>query len=130
MAELSESVGSYDRVRQQDQLAIQKLKVTIYSLVWFIFCANCCRCSKILSILHHVTFQDHIAHLSTSPTPVVEKQEKDEASVELDSASSVQNILRNISQLKEQLILTNRLSEKPIDIEGTSSLCSTFILSC
>lgn len=86
LAELSESVGSYDRVRQQDQLAIQKLK-------------------------------DHIAQLSTVATPVLEKHEKDEASVELDSASSVQNILKNISKLKEQLIVTNRLSEKPIDIE-------------
>jgi hypothetical protein len=27
LAELSETVGNYDRLRQQDQLAIQKLKV-------------------------------------------------------------------------------------------------------
>jgi hypothetical protein len=27
LAELSETVGNYDRIRQQDQLAIQKLKV-------------------------------------------------------------------------------------------------------
>ncbi|XP_034253388.1 GRIP and coiled-coil domain-containing protein 1 [Thrips palmi] len=86
LAELSESVGSYDRVRQQDQLAIQKLK-------------------------------DHIAQLSITPTPNVVEHEKDEASVELDSVSSVQNILKNISKLKEQLVVTNRLSEKPIDIE-------------
>lgn len=83
LADLSETVGSYDRVRQQDQLAIQKLK-------------------------------EHIAHLSTAAPSDFEKEE---SSVELDSATSVQNILQNISKLKEQLVESNRLSEKPIDIE-------------
>lgn len=44
LAELSESVGSYDRVRQQDQLAIQKLKVTSlkknFFLIFFVFPAS------------------------------------------------------------------------------------------
>jgi hypothetical protein len=56
--------------------------------------------------------------MNTPSPPVIDKTEKDESSVERDPAISVQNILENLSQLKEQLVETNRMSEKPIDIEG------------
>ncbi|KAE8749866.1 hypothetical protein FOCC_FOCC003335 [Frankliniella occidentalis] len=87
LAELSETVGSYDRLRQQDQQAIHKLK-------------------------------DHIAQLSMS-NPTVNKSEKDESTIELDSTTNVHNILQEISKLKEKLMESNRVSEKPIDIEDT-----------
>lgn len=110
LAELSETVGTYDRMRQQDQLAIQKLKVSYYWKLCPLFLnAECNACNPA---------QDHIAQLNTATLEVAEKPEKDESAVEKDSAVSVQTILEDLSRLKEQLVESNRLSEKPIDVEG------------
>ncbi|KAK3912433.1 GRIP and coiled-coil domain-containing protein 1 [Frankliniella fusca] len=87
LAELSETVGSYDRLRQQDQQAIHKLK-------------------------------NHIAQLSIN-TSTVSNTEKDESAIELDSSSNVNNILLEMTKLKEKLIESNCVSEKPIDVEDT-----------
>lgn len=87
LAELSETVGSYDRMRQQDQLAIQRLKEHIAQLS------------------------------TAPPLEKIEKAEKDEQCVEFDSTQSVQTILQDLAKRKEQLIEYNRLSEKPIDVE-------------
>lgn len=64
LAELSETVGNYDRLRQQDQLAIQKLKVRktdshrveVHKVTQFIALKYCreASCSGSVSILLYI----------------------------------------------------------------------------
>jgi len=95
LAELSETVGNYDRLRLQDQLAIQKLKEHIAQLD-----------------LEHSA----VPHI-TSNTPDVDPDAELKGKSEGDLCLDVQALVDKIVYLRGQLILASQRAEKPIDVQ-------------
>jgi len=95
LAELSETVGNYDRLRQQDQLAIQKLKEHIAQLD-----------------LEHSAVSQITPHMS-EVDPDAELKGKSEGDLCLD----VQALVDKILYLRGQLVLASQRAEKPIDVQ-------------
>lgn len=93
LAELSETVGSYDKLRQQDQAAILKLKEHIAQLDF--------EKSNIGSSLQIIA---------------IEKNEEQKENCEIDFDTDVQSLVDQIQALKAKLCKLNQLSEKPIDL--------------
>ncbi|XP_069697805.1 GRIP and coiled-coil domain-containing protein 1 isoform X2 [Periplaneta americana] len=91
LAELSETVGNYDRLRQQDQMAIQKLKEHIAQLD---------------------IEQSTLSRVTTSAS-VVDSEEELKENSEVD----LQTLVDKILHLKAQLLSASEHAEKPLDIQ-------------
>ena len=89
LSELSEVVGNYERLRYQDQLAIQKLKERVSQLD-----------------MENMALA-RAAHSSGGADVEGDPEELD-----------VQTIVDRLAKLKGLLKLANEKSEKPVDIEG------------
>ncbi|XP_066993533.2 GRIP and coiled-coil domain-containing protein 1 isoform X2 [Anabrus simplex] len=89
LAELSETVGTYDRLRQQDQRAIMKLK-------------------------EHIAQLD--LEQSTMTSKVSEQNEPFKERSEADVSMDLQALVKKIQALREQLVLANQNADKPIDL--------------
>ncbi|KAK7792654.1 hypothetical protein R5R35_005112 [Gryllus longicercus] len=93
LAELSETVGTYDRLRQQDQAAITKLKEHIAQLDL----ENTCGTGQKV--------------LNFGPEELKENKE-------VDVNADIPTLVEHIINLKTQLLQMNQQSEKPIDVKA------------
>lgn len=90
LSELSQIVGNYDKLQQQDQTAIQKLKERILELD-----------------------SEKIALTRTIAGEIENSYETDD-----DSNLDVQTLMKKIIKLKKLLKVANQRSERPIDLEA------------
>ena len=72
-------------------------------------------------------FQEHIAQLAAeSSSKKSGNEDKDTAEVDdVRETEEVQPLLRRLLALREQLIAANQRSEKPIDLDGNSTVLSS-----
>ncbi|PNF31761.1 hypothetical protein B7P43_G12181 [Cryptotermes secundus] len=94
LAELSETVGNYDRLRQQDQMAIQKLKEHIAQVD-----------------IEHSTLSRITPNMS-----VIDSEAELKGKSEADLCLDVQTLVDKILYLRGQLVLASQRAEKPVDI--------------
>ncbi|XP_021924703.1 GRIP and coiled-coil domain-containing protein 1 [Zootermopsis nevadensis] len=94
LAELSETVGNYDRLRQQDQIAIHKLKEHIAQLD-----------------LEHSNLTRITSNMS-----MVDSEEEMKGKSEADLCLDVQTLVDKILYLRGQLVLASQRAEKPVNI--------------
>ena len=96
LSELSDIVGNYERLRYQDQVAIQRLK------------------ERVTQLDLENTALARVAHTGGG----------DDAHDNKDDANQdVQALVDKITKLKGMLKLANERSEKPVDIEGICQFC-------
>merc|ERR1712226_509996 len=103
LQELSETVGTYDRLRHQDQVSIHKLKERVHQLegeksTLLLSSASCAPSPRSSPAEENVRLNDEIV------------QEGDE-----DSNLDVQTLLDRILRLKTLLRNANQRSENPIE---------------
>lgn len=102
LAEFSERIGSYDRLRQQDLATVSKLKVPVLLLLFS------CALFK-LSCL-----QEQLNAMQDTPSPASNYNEE-----EFD----VQKIIDKITSLKSRLIEISRRSNANINLTGNLLSC-------